>query len=333
MNGGLIDNVNSEYYHAEAVLRGIPHFAHVIVEDESDVPFWNHILKLCQPDYNFELSPYSYSSSTTKGKEHIIHHGSEGRLGKYLIGCVDSDLDYLLPHASEQSRTIQDCAYLLQTYAYSTENLHCSADGLNSVCINATSDNCEFDFKATLRRLSQICYPLLLRWLFLAEQNLHHVFNADQWGEVLDSSHTLDGMGIDDLLKMAQTNVDHYCHTIDAILPEDFSTFADKLIRKFGIDPESTLLYVRGHNLFKYVLRVLIEPICNQIKSNHIKLIKSASSSDEECNNLIKHYQKIEETKHCERLLKQNYSFMETIPWIRERLFQDVARALEIKQD
>lgn len=325
MDRGLIANANSEYYHSEAKLRGIDHFAQVLVEDESDISFWSRILKECEPSYHFEITPYSYLSNGAKGKSHIIEAARQGRLGPYFIGCVDSDTDYLLPDSSDEARTLQNCHFLIQTYSYSIENLMCCPKGLQQVCIDASSQSCAFDFAKVTTRLSQICYPLLIRWLFLKSTGRDDIFTSKQWGNIMNCADTLQNCDCETLLHHIFENVATACRKIDPALPKGFETFAQHLKDDFGVVPETAILYVRGHDLFKFILKALIEPLSKQAKSDHINHLKSMTTNDEERKNKLRHYMQLTHIDQCDLLLRQNFSFWEYYSEISSRIANDIS--------
>ena len=67
-----------------------------------------------------------------KGKARIVKMADT--FNDYHIGCVDSDYDWLLSDYTEDGKVIKDNKYLLQTYAYSIENLMCLSSTLKDLC-------------------------------------------------------------------------------------------------------------------------------------------------------------------------------------------------------
>ena len=133
----MIENANGKYYENLSHLIGKPNQVKVIVEDEQDSAFWHDILSFVVPNKIFDINPYHYNlfgqSDLTKGKLHILQLAKDNRLSKNYWGCVDSDYDYLLSKTSHNGQVIQACPYLLQTYAYSIENLFCCAETLKGI--------------------------------------------------------------------------------------------------------------------------------------------------------------------------------------------------------
>lgn len=156
-----------------SVLTGKPNRVTVEVEDNLDREFWRDLLNDLCPEKELHFNCYQ---TIVKGKDVVLAKG-KARVVKmadtfndYHIGCVDSDYDWLLSDCTEDGKVITGNKYLLQTYAYSIENLMCLSSTLEEFCQDATEEPMEFDLADYMSRLSQTVYPLLIWSLYLYSQ-------------------------------------------------------------------------------------------------------------------------------------------------------------------
>ena len=323
----LLENVNGEYYRNQSILTGKPNRIKVIVEDEADVAFWFDILNFVKPDKDFSVSPYSYAIpenteaiSLETGKEHILSKARANELNAYYIGCIDSDYDYLLQNYREDGKLMQCNPYLLQTYAYSIENLLCYAETLKPLCSKSVKEVPDFDFVDYLQKVSQIVRPLFVRVLYLAAKG-YEDFTATDWKSVFpcDEQVHSDTQAEKNILPRLQHNVDEYIRKIDFCHKEITKSLALFEAEIFSgntsvaaLISDACYLGVRGHDMYRFVLNTALKGVAKQLKSRHLDNLKNAEASDAEKKNRIAHYQK--EVINIESLLKTNYEFKHHCP-------------------
>lgn len=297
MADSLKANANDKYYGNLSILIGKPTQIKVIVEDEQDISFWSDILCLVASNKTFDISPYQYNDSgysdLAKGKLHILKLAKDSQLGKNFWGCVDSDYDYLLSDTSLNGQLIKTNPYLLQTYAYSIENLLCCPETLTGLCVKANKTNPHFDFIELMRSISNIVYPLLIWSLYLQSQNIQE-FTPGQWKNVFSCDKNLSTHSLEEIMlllkeKVQQTIVDIVLHHKQEI--DLKSAFEKHLLEHYEINADNCYLYVRGHDLHKYIFNVFLKAIQNQSKSGHIAAIKASGADPEVIKNNINHYQ------------------------------------------
>ena len=68
---------------------------------------------------------------------------------------------------------INENKYLLQTYAYSFENLLCLSSTLNEFCHETTEECTDVDFNDYVQKVSEIIYPLLIWSVYLYGKGNH----------------------------------------------------------------------------------------------------------------------------------------------------------------
>lgn len=318
MASTLIENINGDYYRNLAVLTGCPEKIKVLVEDELDVPFWQDILSFVKKGKMFDVTPYAYGSESgrlpnlIKGKQHILAEAN--KFNAYYIGCVDSDYDYLLGTKSADGRIIENCPYILQTYAYSIENLLCHPDTLNMLCCKAVKQQIEFDIAGYIHDVSSIIYPLLIWSLFLRYKG-YTDFTVSKWSDIfLCDKDIYSSEGADEeILERLRVSVGNTIASLEAGHSQELEEkqiFESQLITKEISLPFrdcDSYLYVRGHDLCKFITNTVLKPICQKKRKEHIQQIRGAVVAEKDKDNRIEHYRK--ELVNVEVLLNINYEY------------------------
>ena len=185
----LESGFNPTYSENASILTGNPNRVTVEVEDTIDRDFWSDLLGELCPEKEFHFDPYhtilnedGSSEHIGKGKSQIIKASAD--FNAWHIGCVDSDYDWILSDYTEAGKTISGNKYLLQTYAYSIENLMCLSCTLENFCHENSEETTEFDFDDYLTRLSKAIYPLLVWSTYLCSKS-NQDFTPTSWREVL----------------------------------------------------------------------------------------------------------------------------------------------------
>lgn len=328
MAESLIANANGKYYENLSHLIGKPNQVKVIVEDEQDSAFWYDILSSVVPDKTFDINPYHYNqfgqSDLAKGKLHILQLARENLLGKNYWGCVDSDYDYLLSKTSNNGQLLQTYPYLLQTYAYSIENLLCCAETLEGICFKANKVNPQFDFIQSMKRISNILYPLLIWSLYLQSQDIYE-FTTGQWKHIFSCNKKISTHTMEDILQSLRENVQQKLVEILLYFKDEIdnkNAFEEELLKQYEIDPNNCYLYVRGHDIHKYILNVFLKAIQAESKRQYIKEIKASGASPKVIENNINHYHST--LIDIEVLLSTNYDYKNHCPLIFNKIKKDI---------
>ncbi|MCE8622371.1 DUF4435 domain-containing protein [Bacteroides fragilis] len=309
----LISNLNNQYYTNANVLTNRPEYVQVLVEDELDVPFWHDALSQCCPNRKFRISPYSYTSTTetsplSKGKAQILKESKN--LGDRYIGCVDSDYDYLLE--TPEKAIMNPDRHILQTYTYSIENHLCQWDTLEKLCVKATKEYCDFDFEHYLTEFSKTIYPLLI-WSLFCEKEGIDAFKRSQWDDIIPCDETVNKSTGTRVLRKLLNNVEKKIDELEIRLSgklEDLCNFEEDLRSNYPLTPRNAYLFVRGHDLLKFVLSTLLKELCNQMRSQHYQNISCANATTSEQNNRKSQYRKY--ILDIEQLLSVNYEYKAT---------------------
>lgn len=330
MADSLIANANGKYYENLSTLTGKPNQVKVIVEDEVDVPFWHDVLCSVTSSKTFDITPYQYTSiglsDLKKGKLHILELARNSQLGKNFWGCVDSDYDYLLSGTSSNGQLMNANPFLLQTYAYSIENLFCCAETLEGLCFKANKANPQMDFIDLMRNISNIIYPLLIWSLYLQSKGIHE-FSPTCWTNIFSCDKNISTHCLKDIIlslkdKVQQAIVEIVLNHKQEI--EMKKQFEDDLLDHYEINADNCYLNVRGHDIHKYILNVFLKGIQINSKRRHVTAIKASGALPQIIANNINHYYSI--MMDIEDLFNMNYEYKNHCPYIYEKMKRDILR-------
>ncbi|MDE6742075.1 MAG: DUF4435 domain-containing protein [Muribaculaceae bacterium] len=307
-HSSLISNVTSEARHQANLLTNTPDLVKVLVEDEEDVVVWYRFLKTFAPDFSFEVSPYSYDSSFNgKGKANILKMA--GNFGKNLLGCIDSDFDWLLEDWTTDGQTIKHNQYILQTYAYSVENLASQPYGDSDWMLECVMHSCQAqndldkDYSVFIGSISSSVYEVLLWHLLMWKDRIDvdeiakgwdYVFGNDHYNDILtDHALTVEGQRhavLNLFQERSRQIVDDYDRRY-SVYRNDYEVLKKDLADKYKLSPENAYLFVRGHNLHDFLMHCFFNPIRNSLIIDHKNEIRSHNVGIE-IQNQINHYNK-----------------------------------------
>lgn len=318
MDSTLLTNYSKDSAENAAILTRNDDRVTVDVEDNIDEEFWNDLLSEICPHKEFHFATYhTYLKEDgdkvfMRGKSHVLHPDED--FNKYHIGCVDSDYDWMLSDKTPDGKTISNNKYLLQTYAYSIENLMCLSCTLADFCSDNTEENVEFDFEDYLSRLSKTVYPLLVWSAYLYGKGLSD-FTPKSWHKVLVNNE-----------KDAEASL--------AIIKDKVKEAVDELEKNYGsekaekdkmqqflmdvkdVKAEEAYLYVRGHDLFDHLLYSVINPVITELRKKHFGILRSSDRAA-----LAKYNDKNTSVKD---LLQKNYRYKHNTS-LYEKIEQDVS--------
>lgn len=284
----LKDNINSGYAEAANALRGKQARRKIIayVESYDDVYFWRTVLSRFENDKRYFEVMLPSKSNLSRGKKSVLmnfvtkddYNGDDDRLGSDMIACVDADFDYLLQGATPQSKKVLECPYIFHTYVYAIENYQCYAPALHDVCVAVTlTDHRIFDFTAYLEQFSQAIFPLFV-WNIMGYRNgMHNKFTISDFNRIADPS----GFTIHD----PQRSLNNIRHKTEVKVRELQREFPDAKedylktkdeIRKLGITPQTTYLYIQGHHLFDTIVAPMVMKVCDYLRQAREEEINNA---------------------------------------------------------
>ena len=258
---GLREQYTNEYFRQESVLTGRPELVNVMLENESDEPFWKAVLVSCRgdKDYNFTYCSTAASGDKVKGKSYVMTMALNGQLGNKNIACVDSDYDWILDAFTHDGAIMAGNPHIVQTYAYAAENLRCVGRTL-------TGEFCDF-----LQRLSDILYPFLQWVLYLRSINQTSLIKVSVWNRMLKTRKTAVLDSADDILDEIRVKVQVEVAAIEAMWASksaEKDALIAELVRSKGLSSQNAYWFMYGHALGNFVWRTLLRPLAKQASVN-----------------------------------------------------------------
>lgn len=305
----LISAYNPSYSENASILTGNSNRVTVEVESSIDKGFWKNILEELYPSKEFHFNPYH----TVLGKNEPWIRG-EGKsrimkiadtLDKYHIGCIDSDYDWILSDYYDNGKTINGNKYLLQTYAYSFENLVCLSSTLNDFCQETTEESTDVDFNDYVQKVSAVIYPLLIWSVYLYSKG-NHDFTPTAWHDIListlkDTEASLSLIEERVMSKLTELDTNH----ASEIAGRD--NMKETLSKGKGITEDNAYLFVRGHELFDHLVNSILKPVMDGLRTQHYNRIKDSDMDKESRSIALKEYSKKHQS--VEHLLYKNYRY------------------------
>lgn len=321
----LISAYNPIYSENASILTGNPNRVIVEIEDSIDKGFWEDILKEQCPSKDFHFNPYhtvlndNDTGNRIKGKNRIMEMA--GQMNDWHIGCVDSDYDWILSDYCDKGKTINDNKYLLQTYAYSFENLVCLSSTLNDFCLETTEECTDVDFNDYVQKVSEAIYPLLIWSVYLYSKG-NHDFTPTAWHDILISTLKDTKASLSLIEEKVKAKLEKL-ETSHASKIAERDNMKETLSKGKDITEENAYLFVRGHELFDHLVNSILKPIIDRLRTQHYKNINESVMNKEACSIAFNEYKK----KHqpIENLLYKNYRYKGQT-FIYDMICEDVAK-------
>lgn len=306
----LESGFNPTYSENASILTGNPNRVTVEVEDTIDRDFWSDLLEELCPEKEFHFDPYhtilnedGSSERTGKGKSQILNASED--FNAWHIGCVDSDYDWILSDYTDAGKTISGNKYLLQTYAYSIENLMCLSCTLEDFCRENTEEATEFDFDDYLTRLSKAVYPLLVWSTYFCSKG-NQDFTQTSWREVLVNTEKDPEASLAIIEAKAKAKIEEFDKKYaDKIIDKEDFEFQTVCMK--NITEDDAYLYVRGHELFDQILNSVLVPLIIELRNQHREAIKTSDIGEEAGKVALREYQT--KVKPVNAQLSKNYRY------------------------
>lgn len=237
------------------------------VEGYEDVSFWRAILDPYEHDgLRFDIS-VPLNRNLAKGKKTLLG-GAMGCHPGHIM-CMDSDFDYLFANQTEDARIINSSPYLFHTYTYSTENYLCYAPSLHNICVKATKNDTKiFDFERFFEGYSRAIYPAFVWYAYSAQISTPNIFTLPSFKNTVRLGYLdLDHTGAN-TLEWLQRQVSRRIHSLEVEYPhvaERLDEF-EQLLRRRGVAPEQTYLFMHGHTLMDNVVTVVLDAVCSKLR-------------------------------------------------------------------
>lgn len=334
MGKRLKDNINSQYVEAANALRGKQARRRIIayVESYDDIYFWRTVLSRFENDQRYFEVMLPSKTKLSRGKKSVLMNfiakdgATDDRLGDEMIACVDADYDYMLQGATDQSRRVLESPYVFHTYAYAIENYQCYAPSLHDVCVAVTlNDHRIFDFQEYFRRYSEMVFPLFVWSIMLYRNGTHNKFTISDFNRVVDPG----GFKSDDSeksLNKLQRKIEVKIRELQREHPDAKEAYLKQKdeIRKLGVTPQTTYLYIQGHHLFDTVVAPIVTRICDILRMERETEISRARANSIQKRNELACYENSQQD--IKMMMKKNTGYQQCP--IFQRIQDDIARFL-----
>ena len=297
------------------------------VESYDDVFFWSNLLRPLETDkYYFEVMLPS-RTSLCKGKKIALANELGPRLGKCMIACVDADYDYLMQGATLASAEVCNNPYVFHTYVYAIENYQCYAPAMQQVCVMATlNDHHLFDFESFMRQYSQTIWPLFVWNIWCYRYDCYKQFS------MLDLYHVVQLQQVN--LYHPEQTLEHLRHVVNAKMsrlqrafPQARKTYKplQRELEGLGVTPETTYLYMRGHDVADGVVMPLLNAVCERLRRERENEIRRLAEHKVQMQNELAAY---EHAAGCIDEMLRKHNGFSTCP-LYQRVQRNVAALLK----
>lgn len=267
----LTENITSQYIEAANRLNSKKTRQRIVayVESYDDVFFWRSILTRFENEKRyFEVLLPSRLEHLERGKKAaIMSMIATGGVGKNMIACVDADYDYVAQGATLSSKAILENPYIFHSYAYAIENMQCYAPSLHNVCVAVTLNDVQtFDFEAFLADFSQAIFPLFVWNVWSYRNATEHRFTISDFLRSIEMGN-FSPENASAAIAQLRRRVAHKVKMLQSQHPGAKESYQEvkNSLRKLGILPSETYLYIQGHHLFDKVVVPLMKKVCSTL--------------------------------------------------------------------
>ena len=263
----------------------------VFVEGYEDVAFWRGIFDhFANPYLRFEISVPT-RKDLPKGKKVLLSMAEEA--DEELLLCMDSDFDYLFDDEDEVSRQIVSSPYMFHTYTYATENYLCYAPSLHNVCVKAVKNDAYiFDFEQFMEDYSRTIYPLFLWYAYSASRKTENVLPLIDFKSAVRIGYLDIEQNGANTIAWLKRNVDRRVASLEEDNPDmakEIPAFAER-IKKKGVEPELTYLFMHGHTLMDNVVLTVLSGVCEKLRQISLSQIICSSKEGVALKNEMSNY-------------------------------------------
>lgn len=330
MGKRLTENLSSLYIGAANSLKPKRARRKIVayVESYDDISFWRSLLAEYENESRYFEVMLPSQDSLAKGKKTVLMNRLGVQLGSNMIACVDSDYDYLLQGRTQTSRYINECPYVLQTYAYAIENYHCYAEGLHEVCVMATlNDHLLIDFPAFMKVYSQIAYPLFIWSVWFYRKHILSEFSLLDFCSYVKLDQVSTRHPENSLQIMAK-KVNRKLRDLEHRHPDALQDIENMKteFQRLGVFPDNTYMFIQGHHIMDNVIMRLLIPVCTVLRREREQQIHDLAAHDIQLHNELTNYQRSQ--LGVEVVIHKNTNYKSSP--LYKKIQQDVERFLQL---
>ena len=314
--------ISSQYVQAANRLAGKHARKSIVVYVESfdDVAFWSTLLRPLETEEVYFEVMLPSKTSLCKGKKIALAN----QLGPNMIACVDADYDYLMQGASPTSEEVCCSPYVFHTLVYAIENYQCHASSLHNVCVSATlNDRRIFDFEAFLKDFSEIIHPLFVWNVWCYREGKFKQFSMVDFYRIVrlrDINLYHPEQELNDLRRRVNSKIARLQHQFPEA-KKGYKPLKAELI-ELGVTPETTYLFMRGHDLLDGIVSMLTAKVCDQLRRERERDIHKYAEHAKQMQNELASYQ--HSVASVDDVLKHHNGYMTTPQylWVQAQITQ-----------
>lgn len=331
MGKKLKDNLSSRYFEAANKMKSQNARRRIAayVESYDDIFFWRSVLSDFEDDTRyFQVMLPSRLQHLERGKKAVLMNLLMDKVGRDMIACVDADYDYLMQGATEMSKQVTTNPYVFHTYAYAIENLQCYAPSLYETSVMVTlNDHHIFDMEAYLRDYSQAIFPLFVWSIWFYRTPNYGEFTIMDFLRVIEPGHFTMAKA-EDMVARVRRKVGKRINQLQQKYPNNKDNYLQvkEDIKRLGVTPDTTYLYIQGHHLFDKVVVPMLNKVCMQlIREREVEISQQSVHGTQQRNELSSYRNSIEAIPS---MLKKNTRYKQSEPVAR--IQADLERYLEL---
>lgn len=330
MGKRLYDNLTSSYFKAANQLNSKSARQKIVayVESYDDIFFWRQILSQVETDkVYFEVMLPTRAQRLERGKKAVLMQLLHNKVGQHMIACVDADYDYLIQGATPTSREIISNPYIFHTYAYSIENMQCYAQSLHDVCVAVTlNDHSVFDMEKYMSDLSEAMFPLFVWSVWYYRTPNYGKFTITDFLKIVETgSFAFANAG--DIIKNVRRKAGKKMEQLQQLNPTAHDSYArvKEDLKRLGVTPANTYLYIQGHHLFNKVVVPMLTKVCDKlIRERENEIARQSVHGTQRRNELSCYTNSLEDISP---MLKKNPGYMRSEQY--GRIKADLQRFLD----
>ncbi len=324
----LSEHITSDYFKAANKMKPKNARRKIVayVESYDDVLFWRTLLGNYEDESRFFEIMLPSHENLERGKRSVLMNLLYNKVGQDMIACVDADYDYLMQGATKTSKGIIESPYIFHTYAYSIENLQCYAPSLHNVCVMVTlNDHAIFDFAYFMREYSKAIFPLLVWSILSYRKGTYGKFSITDFNNIID----IGGFNIKNPepslanLRNKVTKKENWLRRHNPDVNEAYNE-VEKDIKRLGVTPETTYLYIQGHHLFDKIVVPIMSKVCSKLIRERENEIRSQAVHETQMRNELSCYS--HSVQDIPQMLKKNFGY--TLSPIFRKMQDDIERFL-----
>ena len=331
MGKKLKDNLSSRYFEAANKMKSQNARRRIAayVESYDDIFFWRSVLSDFEDDTRyFQVMLPSRMKRLDRGKKAVLMNLLMDKVGRDMIACVDADYDYLMQGATEMSKQVTTNPYVFHTYAYAIENLQCYAPSLYETSVMVTlNDHHIFDMEAYLRDYSRAIFPLFVWSIWFYRTPNYGEFTIMDFLRVIEPGHFTMAKA-EDMVARVRRKVGKRINQLQQKYPNNKENYLQvkEDIKRLGVTPDTTYLYIQGHHLFDKVVVPMLNKVCMQlIREREVEISQQSVHGTQQRNELSSYRNSIEAIPS---MLKKNTRYKQSEPVAR--IQADLQRYLEL---